>query len=234
MFYITTSRANYIVSGMQIFNINNWEYIDYRETNSMIPNSVWLYNNDKIIYARNLYNKVVSGNTTTSTVEVPNLLLNDIDIEQQDLLGETNGVLVSNIETIQKNIYEDLYINFYNTLTMQNQNTQEYITNIVGASRLNGSISNSSGGETYNDVKLTKIRINYSDNTSLVKAINPAIRISQFVYQYSFNIYVPGTKDITNIEMISQDESTVYQTITGLSLERSKSYKITQNVEIGE
>ena len=234
MFYITTSRANYIVSGMQIFNINNWEYIDYQETNSMIPNSVWLYNNNKIIYARNLYNKVVSGNTTTSTVEVPNLLLNNIDIEQQDLLGQTNGILVSNIDTIQKNIYEDLYINFYNTLTMQNQNTQEYITNIVGASRLNGSISNSSGGETYNDVKLTKIRINYSDNTSLVKAINPATRISQFVYQYSFNIYVPGTKDITNIEMISQDEETTYQTITGLSLERSKSYKITQNVEIGE
>ena len=117
---------------------------------------------------------------------------------------------------------------------MQNQNTQDYITNIVGASRLNGSISNSSGGETYNLVKLTKIRINYSDNTSLVKAINPATRISQFVYQYSFNIYVPGTKDITNIEMISQDEETTYQTITGLSLERSKSYKITQNVEIGE
>ena len=55
----------------------------------MVPTSSWLYNNNKIIYARNLYNKVVSGNTTTSTVEVPNLLLNDIDIGQQDLLGET-------------------------------------------------------------------------------------------------------------------------------------------------
>ena len=223
--------TNGSLSIQQILNPLNYNFEDYQDFNSLIPNSAWLYNNNEIIYARNLYNKVVSGNTTTSTVEVPNLLLNDIDIEQQDLLGQTNGTLVSNIDTIQKNIYEDLYINFYNTLTMQNQNTQDYITNIVGASRLNGSISNTAD---YSNTKLTKIRINYSDDTSLVKAINPATRISQFVYQYSFNIYVPGTKDITNIEMISQDESTVYQTITGLSLERSKSYNITQNVEIGE
>ena len=233
-YHLMGSRSSILASVKQVFNPLNDNFSDWQSELAMIPYSAWLYNNNKIIYARNLYNKVVSGNTTTSTVEVPNLLLNNIDIEQQDLLGQTNGVLVSNIETIQKNIYEDLYINFYNTLTMQNQNTQDYITNIVGASRLNGSISSWSQENTYNLVKLTKIRINYSDNTSLVKAINPATRISQFVYQYSFNIYVPGTKDITNIEMISQDEETTYQTITGLSLERSKSYKITQNVEIGE
>lgn len=234
-YILLNSHSTTMVSVKQIYNpLNDYNWEDWQNELAMIPYSAWLYNNNEIIYARNLYNKVVSGNTTTSTVEVPNLLLNDIDIEQQDLLGESNGILVSNIGTIQKNIYEDLYINFYNTLTMQNQNTQEYITNIVGASRLNGSISSWSEDNEYDDVKLTKIRINYSDNTSLVKAINPATRISQFVYQYSFNIYVPGTKDITNIEMISQDESTVYQTITGLSLERSKSYNITQNVEIGE
>ena len=67
-----------------------------------------------------------------------------------------------------------------------------------------------------------------------IKTINPATRISQFVYQFSFNVYVPGTKNITSIELISVDEGTTYQTITGLNLENSKSYKITQNVEIGE
>lgn len=158
-------------------------------------------------------------------------MLNDIDIEQQDLLGETNGTLITNTDTIQKNIYEDLFINFYNTLTMQNQNTQEYITNLNGATRINSSISQIMD---YDNAKIGKIRINYNDDTNLVKTINPASRVSQFVYQFSFNVYVPTGKNVISIELISEDENTTYQTITGLNLENSKSYKITQNVEIGE
>lgn len=226
------SNSNKLLIVEQILNSLNYNYADYQDINSMVPTSAWLYDeNDKIIYARNLYNKVVNGNTTTSTLEIPNLLLNDIDINKQSLLGGTNGILVNNNETIIKNVYENLYINFYNTLTMQNRNTALFISNLVGASRLNNSISNVID---YSQTKIGKIRVNYSDNTSLVKTINPATRISQFVYQFSFNVYVPGTKDITSIELISTDEGTSYQTITGLNLERSKSYKITQNVEIGE
>lgn len=226
------SNSNKLLIVEQILNSLNYNYADYQDINSMVPTSAWLYDeNDKIIYARNLYNKVVNGNTTTSTLEIPNLLLNDIDITKQSLLGGTNGILVNNNETITKNVYENLYINFYNTLTMQNRNTALFIPNLVGASRLNNSISNVID---YSDAKIGKVRVNYSDDTSLVKAINPATRISQFVYQFSFNVYVPGTKNITSIELISADEGTTYQTITGLNLENSKSYKITQNVEIGE
>ena len=225
------SNSNKLLIVEQILNSLNYNYADYQDINSMVPTSAWLYNNNKIIYARNLYNKVVNGNTTTSTVEVPNLLLNDINITKQSLLGGTNGILVNNNETITKNIYENLYINFYNTLTMQNRNTALFISNLVGASRLNNSISNVAD---YSEAKIGKVRVNYSDDTSLVKTINPATRITQFVYQFSFNVYVPGTKNITSIELISVDEGTTYQTITGLNLENSKSYKITQNVEIGE
>lgn len=230
-YHLAGSRSSTLVSVKQIYNQLNYNFDDYQDISSLVPNSVWLYNDNKIIFARNLYNKVINGNTTVATVEVPNMMLNDIDIEQQDLLGQTNGLLISNSEIIQKNIYEDLFINFYNTLTMQNRNTALFIPNLVGASRLNNSISNVID---YSDAKIGKIRVNYSDNTSLVKAINSATRISQFVYQFSFNVYVPGTKNITSIELISADEGTTYQTITGLNLENSKSYKITQNVEIGE
>ena len=228
---IIGSNSNVMLSVQQIFNELNYNYEDYQDISSLVPNSGILYNSDKIIYARNLYNKVVNGNTTTSTLEIPNLLLNDIDINKQSLLGGTNGILVNNNETITKNVYENLYINFYNTLTMQNRNTALFISNLVGASRFNNSISNVID---YSQTKIGKVRVNYSDDTSLVKTINPATRISQFVYQFSFNVYVPGTKDIVSIELISNDEGTSYQTITGLNLENSKSYKITQNVEIGE
>lgn len=223
--------ANKLIKIKQIFNPLNYNFEDYQDLNSLVPHSVWLYNDNKIIFARNLYNKTINGNTTVSTVEIPNMMLNDIDIEQQDLLGGTNGTLITNTDTIQKNIYEDLFINFYNTLTMQNQNTQEYITNLNGSTRINSSISQIMD---YDNAKIGKLRINYSDDTNLVKTINPATRISQFVYQFSFNVYVPTGKNVISIELISEDENTTYQTITGLNLTPGKSYKITQNVEIGE
>lgn len=224
--------SNKMLSIREIFNELNYNYDDYEDLNSLVPHSAWLYDeNDKLIFARNLYNKVVNGNITSATLEVPNLLLNDINIDTQNLLGGTNGILVNNNETITKNVYEDLFINFYNTLTIENRNTAIFIPNLVGASRLNSSISNVID---YSNAKIGKIRINYSDNTTFVKTINPATKISKFVYQYTFNVYVPGTKDITSIDLISQDEGTTYQTIAGTSLLRNKSYKITQNVEIGE
>lgn len=221
--------ANKLIKIKQIFNPLNYNFEDYQDLNSLVPNSVWLYNDNKIIFARNLYNKTINGNTTVSTVEIPNLMLNDIDIEQQDLLGETNGTLITNTDTIQKNIYEDLFINFYNTLTMQNQNTQEYITNLSGSTRLNSSISQIMD---YDNSKIGKLRYNYSDNTSNIIEIPNATKISQFIYQYNFVIYI--LKSTTSIDLLSYDEGTVYQTIDTSNLEINKFYKITQNVEIGE
>ena len=221
--------ANKLTKIKQIFNPLNYNFEDYQDLNSLVPHSVWLYNDNKIIFARNLYNKTINGNTTVSTVEIPNLMLNDIDIEQQDLLGGTNGTLITNTDTIQKNIYEDLFINFYNTLTMQNQNTQEYITNLNGSTRINSSISQIMD---YDNAKIGKLRYNYSDNTSSIIEIPNATKISQFVYQYNFVIYI--LKSTTSIDLLSYDEGTVYQTIDTSNLEINKFYKITQNVEIGE
>jgi hypothetical protein len=218
---------NELIKIQQIYNPLNYNFEDYQDLNSLEPNSAWLYNNNKIIFARNLYNKTINGNTTIATLEVPNLMLNDIDIEQQDLLGGTNGTLITNTDTIQKNIYEDLFINFYNTLTMQNQNTQDYVNNLVGSTRLNNSISTTLD---YNNALINKIRINYTDDTSFIQGIQFATQVSQFVYNFEFQIYVD--KPILNIELISNDENTVYQTID-LSVEVGKYYNINQRVEIG-
>jgi hypothetical protein len=226
-YHLLNSNSTIMASVKQIFNSLNYNYNDYQDINSLLPNSAWLYNDNKIIYARNLYNKTINGNTTIATLEVPNLMLNDIDIEQQDLLGQTNGTLITNTDTIQKNIYEDLFINFYNTLTMQNQNTPNYITNLNGSTRLNNSISASLD---YENVLISKIKINYTDETSTIKGITKAIQVSQFVYNFNFQIYVD--KPILNIELISNDENTVYQTIN-LTTQVGKYYNINQQVEIG-
>ena len=211
----------------QIYNINNWNYTDYQDYNSMIPKSSILYDeNNNVIFAKNLYNKTINGNTTVSTLEISNIELNDEIIFQQDLLGETNGTLISNEDSIQKNIYEDVFINFINTITMQDRNSPDYRYNLNGATRVNASISNTAD---YEETALSKIRINYLDGTSFVKTISPASRISQFVYRYIFNIYV--TKPAISLDLISGDENTVYVTILG-GLQLNKAYQISQDVEI--
>lgn len=227
-YHLLGSRSTTLSSVQQIYNILNYNFADYEDINSMIPNSAWLYNNNKIIFARNLYNKVVNGNRTISTVEVPNLMLNEISITPQRLLGTNNGELVNETEAITKNIYEDLFINFYNTLTIQNQNTVDYIINLNGATRLNSSISQIMD---YDNCKIGKIKINYVDETNEIKGIEKATKISQFVYQFNFQIFVP--KAIESIELLSNDELTSYQTIT-TTFELNKYYSIKQNVEIEE
>ena len=182
-----------------------------------------------MIFARNLYNKTINSNTTISTINVPNTNLNEVTIAKQYLIGKTNYELVNNTQNITKNIYENLNINFYTTLNMSNENNPDNpIFNQLGSNRINLSVSNLLD---YNNTKATKFKINYSDGTYLTQPIQPSqITYSNGIYTYTFMIYVP--KQINNIQIISNDELTVYQTITG-TFEINKYYLITQDVRIG-
>lgn len=217
-------------SHLQIYNANNYNGLAYSNINSMVPNQGVLYDSkNSPIFARNLYNKTITGRTTQSTVEVPNNYLNDKTIAKEDLLSETNAILISNSQTITKNIYETLNINFINTLQIRNDNDEANpILNPVGASRLNNSISETTD---YDNTKALKIKINYTDNTNYIIQLkeNQVDKISDTSYMYDFDIYV--SKSITNIQIISNDETTIYQTITS-TFEVGKFYNITQMVEI--
>ena len=221
---------NKLYSTLEIYNESNYNGLPYQGLDSMVPNSGILYNSSNIpIFARNLYNKTISGRTTQSTIEVPNTYLNDDIISKEDLIGKTNSILISNNQTITKNIYETLNINFINALQIRNDNDESNsILNPVGASRLNNSISETTD---YDNTKALKLKFNYSDGTSNIIQLNPIQidKISNTSYMYDVDIYVP--KSITNIQIISNDENTVYQTITS-TFEVGKFYNITQMVEI--
>lgn len=214
-----------------IFNPNNYNGLPYKALNSLVPNSGILYdNNDDVIFARNLYNKTVSGATTTSTVQIPNTLLNDVTIAQKSLIGQTNLELVNDDALLDKNIYETVDLNFSNTLIMRNDNNENNkIINPVGATRLNNSVSEVLD---YENSKATKLKINYADDTNeIVELGNSQITLlTDTIAQYVFNIYVK--KEINNIQIISFDENTVYQTINNFNLTVGKVYNITQNVEV--
>lgn len=223
-------NGNYVTSDDEIFNEFNYNGEDYQSLDSMVPNSANLYDNSGlVIFSRNLYNKSVNGNRTISTLEIPNTMLNDINIYDKELISKTNTKLVVDSDTFNKNIYETVDINFYNTILISNNNTEENIQNLEGATRLNKSVSDLTD---YSSTKGTKLKINYSDNTYYIRQldVNSEIEvIDDYTVMYDFNIYV--SKEINNIQIISQDENTVYQTIEG-TFEQNKYYSITQMVNI--
>lgn len=226
---ILLGDTNY--NGVEVYNSNNYNGAPFENNKCLFPNSGKLYDdNDNIVFARNLYNKTLNGGTTVSTLEVPNMYVNDITIAKQDLLSYNNNVMIDNEQDITTNIYETLNINFINEISMINENNvSDPINNPVGATRLNNSIS---ANADYTSALLGKIKMNYSDNTTFIKTISPASQLSTYVYQYKFSIYVPLNKSITSVDLISNDGYTIYATIDTSNLSNGKTYEISQDVEI--
>lgn len=209
------------------YNPNNYNGMEYENINSLLPvkgRILTRYGDASdptvdFVFARNLYNKYVRGNVTVSTLEVPNTLLNNINLFYIGLIGATNYYLASNLATLNgddivKNIYETLDINFYNTIRMTDANGSENIENINGATKLNQSVS---ALLDYHNTQATKARVNFTDGTSSIVTIDPStqITINQDSAYYDFVIYVPSNKSVKNLEIISYDELMVYATING-------------------
>lgn len=221
---------------LEIYNPTNYNGIPYENTNSLVPNSGILYDeNNNIIFARNLYNKTINNRITQSTIEVPNNYLNNTIISTQELYSKANNVMVKNQNAVTKNIYETLFINFINSLQIINENdVNNHILNPTGATRLNISVSDLID---YDNAKATKIRINYDDGTNEIKDVSNNIEQIQqsdslIFTNYDFIVYNPATKNIKTIDIISNDETTIYQIISNLNFASNKYYNIIQPVQI--
>ena len=200
----------------------------YSSPYSLRADKVSLYDsNNSLIFNRDISNISVQGNTATASVNVPNIYLNTSSIEKENLLSMTNSVIVSDTTSITKNIYEDLYINFINTITMQDRNTANYVYNNVGAARL---VDSAFHTVDYSDAVMTKYRINYSDNSTYVGNISGS-QISHSTKQATYNFAIYVSKQADTLELISNDENTVYQTIDISNLSVGL-YSISQHVYI--
>ena len=224
---------NVVYNMKQVYNSLNYNGLPYQALNSMIPNSVNIYDpNGVVIFARNLYNRIVNNNTTISTVEVPNDFMNDVTIKLKELISETNNIMVSDITEIVKNIYEELLINFVNSIIVKNSNDiNNVILNNIASNRLNNSISNPLAND-YENSKIGKYKINYANDTSVINPINPDLTFTGLSTNYIIKVYVPIDYGITSIELLSNDETTVYQTIDCSNLENNKYYTINQKMEV--
>lgn len=217
-----------------IYNDDNYNTEPFEkngdDTRTLVPNQGILYDtNNKPIFARNLYNLKTYKNKSTSILNVPNNMLNDVSISKNKLISMFNNDINEDTQEIEKNIYEDLYINYFNSLSMQNQNTDTYVDNVEGAIRINQSANKTSD---YENAKATKIKITYNDDTYKKGGVDSSI--TNGVCTYEFYVYVPDGKTIKKIDIMSEDEETIYQTIDYFpeTLLTTKTYKIQQDVRV--
>lgn len=214
-----------------VYNANNYNGKEYTSKYSVVSNSGEIYeNNGGIVFARNLYNRTISGSTTTSTIQIPADYLNSITIGAKDLMSLTNSVISEDTSQIQKNMYEVMYLNFINTINMVNNNTSTSISNSAGASVLNLALTDP---DTYYEGKqCNKLRINYTDNTSeVLSAKGVSVVNDRYIEgRYWIIVNIDVKKAIDVIQFISNDETTVYCEVDGSNFEVGKTYEIRQRV----
>nr|DAZ26631.1 MAG TPA: hypothetical protein [Caudoviricetes sp.] len=219
--------SNFVLKINHTYNQNYYNGEPYVNDNALIPNSAELYSDSELIFARNLYNKTINNNVTVSTVEVPNNYLNDVDITSKNLLSETNLTMIADTNVMQKNVYETLFLNFINAILVADKNTTTQILNQQASTFINSAINSNDG---YNKAQIyPKIRLTYQDFST--KEIS-------FEYQNQqetstnivFSVYVD--KLIQYAEIMSNDQTTIYQTIDLSSLELNKYYVVSQKLEV--
>lgn len=218
-------NQNTLYTAEFIWNSNNYNGSAFKSYGSLVPAKANVLNNDnEEIFNRNLYNLSTYANRYTATLQVPNYFLNNDNLHKTNLISTNNNTLVNSVINKTKNIYEELNINFINQFNIiDNDNNYE---NIGASSMLVSSMLN-----TISNAYISKIKINYTDNTNTIKQISlKDITYNNLTATYKMVIYVD--KEIDNIEMISDSEIISYKTIPGSDLEVGKYYLITQDLKI--
>lgn len=213
----------------EIYNENNYNGAPYYSNirSSCVPQQFILKNGDKIYYARDIYNKTAYGNIVDVSLQIPNNLVNDVEINNEQLWGIFKIVMNNENKVITKNKYEELILTIRNKLNI--------IDNNDGQNTLLPEISERVGKcmaeilpIAYGGVHIKYAKINYHDTTTE----NIAVTTSRTdnVTTISFSISV--SKKIDSIDLISK-LGYKYITITP-TLEIGKTYTISQDVRIGD
>lgn len=203
---------------------NQYSGGDYISYNSLTPLHSEIYSNSSLVFARGLYNKQVYQNMCISTVNIPNNYLNGINLMPSKLLGTTMLELVNNTNNITKNVYENLFINFNNKIQVIDEDTSVFYPET--ANYINTSVSYGTQ-QNYEGQKISKMRINYADDTNRVIPFhwtdNGGIK------EYTYSIYV--SKAINSIDFMNAEENFTYIS-KQYDFEIGKTYTITQRLRI--
>lgn len=207
----------------EIYNKFNYNSTPYDNYNSLKSKTGTLYGANGILFARDLYNVSLLNSSTTSTVQVPNTLLNEDTITQENLISETNTTIVSNSKNINKNIFETLYINFVNTIGVIDEDTS--IQYPLTANYINQNI-NVATKENCEQTFVGKVQVVYESSTVT----------QNLIWTYDTNHYetsftIDATVEIPYLLFMSDDLSTIYLE-KQLDIEIGDYYVINQKLRI--
>jgi hypothetical protein len=210
-----------------IYNVNNYNGASFNDNQSVISNSVILNNSDGLpIFARNLYNKTITSNTVESTVEIPAYQLNGITIAEQRLLSKNNNNIIYQYEDLEKNIYETVLLNFFNTLNVIDNNENKNKLMMDASNCLVNALEN----QESDNMKALKYRITYQDDSTMVGNIGETtIDTNTNTATLTFAIYTRA--GIKKLEIISYNENCTYATINE-TFDMDSYYKVVQEVAI--
>lgn len=212
------------------YNANGYNGTPYINTNVLVPNRMQLYDDllTTLLFDRGLYNLKVYNNVTEATFNVPYTMLNTETIGEAKLYGETGYELVDKYIQINKNIYENLMINFFNSIVVKDYTGRIYNS---GGSRVNDSISKTND---MNNASANKIKLFYSDNTTHTYGL-PAPTITgvgnPMTITYEIPLVVDSDGYALKYQILSNDENTLYFEYDTSSL-NAGTYKITQECKI--
>lgn len=208
------------------YNSSNYNSTEYNDYNSMIGTKGEIYSNNSIVFARNLYNRTSWNNTTTSTMQIPNGYLNDIVLQPKKLLSYSNNTIVNDTEELVKNTYENVLLNFVNSITVLDEDTNILYPDAATYINTGINIGTQSNSE---DIQISKVRVNY-ENGSVIQPITWADIPGENAKQTSFSLYI--SSPLTSIDFISDDETFIFLTKEYNNYTVGNIYTITQKIRV--
>lgn len=214
---------NNLYSISSVFRPTGYNGESYFDKECLAPISGQLYDiTSKVTFARDLYNKSIIGDTINSIIHVPSKYLNENPIIQEQLISETNMIIDNTNEEIEKNEYEELYINFIDTFKVWDRNDKStYQQN--ASYQLARQISNKI------EMYVANFRITNNDGSIVESSLGDIPIINgEGIIKIDFQVPTNGSK---SFEIYNQDYSIQFATINLSSLSPG-AYKLTEKIKV--
>ena len=219
LWYYHTIKEDY-----NVLNYNGTPYIDYDST---VSHKGEIYSDNKIVFARNLYDKTSYQNTTTSTIQIPSSYLNDIVLSPKTLMSVNNNIINSDSTELTKNIYENVLLNFVNSIHVIDEDTGETYpeaSTYINTNLNVGTQVNQEGS------MLGKVRLNYEEGSLTQTIVWEDISTDNLIAkQTSFSVYV--SSPIVSVDFLNYDETFIYLT-KNYDFEIGRTYTMSQKIRI--
>lgn len=206
-----------------VFKPTGYNGESYFNKNSLNSDSGELYDiTSKVVFARDLYNKSIVGDTINSILHVPSIYLNINPIIKENLISETNSVIDEGLEEISKNEYEELYINFidsYKIWDRNDKNTYQQNASYQLARQVSSRV----------EMNVSKFRVTNNDGSVVESTLgNIPIVDGEGVIDIDFMVPTGGSK---TFEIYNQDFTIQFATIDLTNLTPG-AYRLVEKIKI--